>query len=129
MTNTPAARGRTATPGLQTPLEWFAGTGAFLVEIALAVTVAAAAYRAAGRGAGGWIAAIVALTLLIAIWARWMSPNAGHRLPVAGRLMLGTALTLLAAAAIFLTGQHLWGILLAVIGVAVTVVAQVMLES
>ncbi|WP_084614765.1 DUF2568 domain-containing protein [Nakamurella lactea] len=123
-TRSPAGAREAGVPG--TPLEWAVGTAAFAVEVALAVTVAVAAYRSVDGGALGWLAAVVALAALVAVWGRWMSPKAPRRLPRPGRLVLGPVLTVIAAAAILAVGSPAWGLTLGVAGVAVTLVAQSM---
>lgn len=127
MTNTGTPQ--TDRPGVpQGALEWTVGTAAFAVEIALAVTVAVAGYRSVDGGPLGWLVGAAALVVLFAIWGRWMSPRAPRRLPLPGRLILGSALTLAAAAAIAVTGALVWGIVLAVVGVAVILVGQPLLD-
>lgn len=123
----PPARWNTE-PGVPgTPLEWAVGAAAFAVEIALAGTVAVVGYRWADGGALGWILAVVALAVLFVVWGRWMSPRAPQRLPLPGRLVLGSALTLAAAAGIF-AGSPVWGVILAVVGVGVGLIGQPMLD-
>ena len=95
-------------PPPSTPLEWVAATGAFLVELALVGTLGVAAYRLAGGGLLGWVAATVAAVALIAVWATWMAPRAGHRLPLAGRLALGCGLVLLVAGLTHASGLTTW---------------------
>lgn len=112
-------------PGVpSTPWEWVVGTAAFLVELALAGTVAVAAYRLADGGAMGVTAAIVAACALIAVWARWMAPRSHRRLPRAGRLVLGGALVLLAAVAAYISGLPTWAWVFGVIGLLVVGASQ-----
>lgn len=107
-----------------TPVEWAVGTAAFLVELALIGTLAVAAYRLADGGILGWAAAVGATVAVVAVWATWMAPRALHRLPRAGRLLLGCGLVLLAAVAAYLSGLHAWGWAFGIIGVLVIGVSQ-----
>lgn len=123
--STALAQSGSREPGVpETPLDWAVGTAAFLVELALAGTLAVAAYRLAGGGIGGWIAGAAALVGLFVVWGTWMSPKAGHRLPVAGRLLLGCGLVLLVAALAYWSGLQAWGWWLGIGGLVVTAVAQ-----
>lgn len=112
-----------------TPLGWAAATGAFLVELALIATLAMAVHRLVGGGVLGWIAGGAAVVVLIAVWARWMSPRAPRRLALAGRLVLGCALVLGAAALAHLAGMSTWAGWFAVLGVLLTVAGQSLMDS
>ncbi|MEO6957592.1 MAG: DUF2568 domain-containing protein [Antricoccus sp.] len=115
-------------PSLDTTGDWIFGTAAFAVEIALAVGAAMIGYRyVVARGSAIWaaIAAVIALALLVSIWATWMAPNADHRLGLAGRLILGTALILIVAAGLIGTGANTFGWTLGAVGIVVTLAAQV----
>lgn len=56
------------------PLEWVAGTGAFLVELALIGTAAVAARLLVG-GVLGWVAGFASAAAVVAVWATWMAPR------------------------------------------------------
>ncbi|USQ79110.1 YrdB family protein [Ornithinimicrobium faecis] len=114
-------------PGVPgTPLEWAAGTGAFLVELALVGTAAVATRLLVGGGLG-WVAGLASAVVVVAIWATWMGPRSNRRLPLAGRLVLGCGLVVLAAALAHTAGLTSWawwfggvGLLLTVAGQALT---------
>lgn len=123
MTTPPA--GDAPRPGHpSTPLEWVVGTAAFLMEMALAGTLAVAAYRLADGEVLGIAAAVVATIALIAVWATWMAPRARRRLPRAGRLVLGGALVLLAAVTAYSSGLHAWGWWFGAVGLLVIGLSQ-----
>lgn len=103
---------------------WVAGLGAFVVELALIVTLAMAVHRLAGGGLLGWVAGAAAVAVLIALWARWMAPRAAGRLPLAGRLVLGCALVLGAAGLAQLAGMSPWAAWFGGVGVLLTVAGQ-----
>lgn len=110
-----------------TALGWAAGTGAFLVELALIGTLAVAGHRLTG-GPLGWVLGTVLVVLLVAVWAIWMSPRAPQRLPLPGRLVLGCGLVVLAAVLAHLGGLTNWSWWFGVVGVVLTVVGQTLME-
>lgn len=121
-----------ARPGTapETALEWIAGTAAFAVEIALVVTAGVVAHRLASPGGpvAAWAGAVLGVAAVIAVWSRWMSPQADHRLDLAGRLLLGCTLVVAVALGAGLTGSTTWALLLGIGGVAVTATAQTLLR-
>ncbi|WP_256839906.1 DUF2568 domain-containing protein [Ornithinimicrobium faecis] len=116
--------GRPAPAHPSTPLEWVAGTGAFIVELALMGTLAVAAHRLADGGLLGWLAGAVAVVALVSVWATWMAPRSGRRLALAGRLLLGCGLVLLAAGLAHLSGLTTWAWWFGGLGLLLTVSGQ-----
>lgn len=126
-----AAVTRRASGTPETALDWIAGTGAFAVEIALAVTWGVLGHRLGSRLAGpigGLIGVVVAVAVLIGGWSTWMSPKSDHRLGLTGRLVLGCALVAIAAAGAWFTGSTTWALILGGAGIGITIVAQTLLD-
>lgn len=108
-------------------LEWTVGTVAFLAEIALVVVAGRAAFHVTGGGAVGGLATLAAVILTVGIWARWMSPRAGRRLRLQGRLLLGSTLMTGVGTAAILTGSSAAGWALGIGGALATLIGQPML--
>lgn len=129
MTTTTSSSARTGNAP-ENAIEWIAGTAAFAVEIALVVTAGVIAHRLASPGGSvaAWAGAVLGVAAVVAVWSRWMSPQADHRLDLAGRLLLGCGLVAAAALCADLTGSTTWALLLGIGGVAVTAVGQTLLR-
>jgi hypothetical protein len=82
----------------------------FLVELA-----GIAAFGYWGLQAGGPGLAVVAVAVAIAVWAVVVAPKARNRLTQEQRDIVGTAILLLASAALIAAGQPVVGIGLAVV--------------
>lgn len=101
------------------------------MEIALTITAGVVGHRlgsAAGGPVVGWLGALVAVALLVGTWSRWMSPQADHRLELAGRLLLGCGLVVVVALGAAATGSTTWALALGIGGVAITAAAQTLLR-
>lgn len=100
----------------------------FALEIALFIAAGITAYRLAGGGVGGWLVTAAVVVALAAVWGTWMSPKAGHRLDTGARIVLGSVLVLAAAVGLAATGSVAAGVVLALVGVPLTVVGQATLD-
>jgi hypothetical protein len=121
--------GRTPDPGaavVSTPSLLALAVTAFVVEVALFGGVGAVAHHAAGGGARGWVAAVLATAGVLVLWGLLIAPKArarlgtGPRLVVTGALCVGTAYGLVQA------GYAGWGWFVGVAGLVV-VAAQLVL--
>ena len=101
---------------------WVLGVLAFAAEIFLAFGAGMFALEVA-PDAWGLAAMMAAVVVVVAIWARWMSPKSPRRLKVGARVLLGCGL-FVAVGALMSAASIWWGPLLALAGSAVTVVAQ-----
>jgi hypothetical protein len=102
-----------------------AETVAFLSELLLLGALGVVGWR---LGTGALISiALAALypALAALIWALWVAPRAARRLADPWRLVGQIALFLVAAALAVITGMAVWGVLLAVVGIAAFVAVRV----
>ena len=77
----------------------------FLLELAGIAAVAYWGYNASS-GTLRWILAVGAAVVLIAVWAVVIAPKADNRIPQDARILLGSAVLLIAAALLFTTDQR-----------------------
>lgn len=77
----------------------------FLLELAGAAALAYAAFDLAGDGVVRIVAAVAAAALFIGVWAFVVAPKAANGLSQPQKDVIGTALLLLAAVALWLAGQ------------------------
>lgn len=131
----PASQGRPApnTPGhgpelFSTPSLLALAVVAFVVELALFGGVGAIAYRAAGGGLVGWLAAAGATALVLVLWGLFMAPKGTFRLGPRVRVVVSAALCLGTAYGLVDAGWPAWGWFVGIAGLAV-VVAQLVLPT
>lgn len=72
------------------------------VEIAVLVAVVRAGLALAGGGVSGWLLGLVALAVVIALWALWGAPKSATRLDGAALLSFKCAIFAVAAGAFFI---------------------------
>ncbi|MDQ3870650.1 MAG: YrdB family protein [Chloroflexota bacterium] len=76
----------------------------FLLELGAIVAVAYWGYYT-GPGGLRWVLAVGAPVVLIVVWALVIAPGAGEPIPQQARALLGSAVLLAAAAALYVVGQ------------------------
>lgn len=94
----------------------------------LLIFAAGAGVFALVSGPMQWPAAIVAALAVVVIWASFMSPKAGRRLVLRGRIVVGCLLFLVAGGLWALSNVY-GGLLTIVLGCAVTILAQPMMAK
>ncbi|MGX7677953.1 YrdB family protein [Jatrophihabitans sp. DSM 45814] len=92
----------------------------FEVAVFLAELWMLAVLAVVGARLGNNIAVSIALAILLptaasALWAYWLAPRAGHRLPHPLRLLAKLALVVAAAALLGLTGSAIWAAVFGVV--------------
>lgn len=97
---------------------------AFVVEIALLVIAVVAVRALVGGGLGGWFAAGAALLTIGVVWGLLVAPTAPYVLSPGPRAGLAAAIFLAVSGAALWAGLVTTGVLLALIGVPVMVIAQ-----
>ena len=124
---------RRPTPGhgtelVSTPSLLALAVVAFVVELALFGGVGAVAFRAAGGGWPGWLAALAATALVLLVWGLFVAPKGRLRLGAGARVVLSAALCVGTALALVASGWPRWGWFVGLAGIAV-VAAQVVLPT
>ena len=76
----------------------------FLLELGGIAAVAIAGYRLAGASPLGWVVAVTGAALFVVAWALIVAPKAANGLSQGRKDLIGTALLLLAAAALGFAG-------------------------
>ena len=125
--------GKRPTPGhgpvlVSTPGLLALAVVAFVVELALFGGVGAIAFRAAGGGWSGWLAAIAATALVLVVWGVFVAPKGRLRLGTGARVLVSAVLCVGTAYGLVTAGWTLWGWFVGVAGLAV-VAAQVVLPT
>jgi hypothetical protein len=121
--------GRTPDPGaavVSTPSLLALAVTAFVVEVALFGGVGAVAHHAAGGGARGWVAGVLATAGVLVLWGLLLAPRARARLGTGSRLVLTSALCVGTAYGLVHAGFTWWGWFVGVVGLSV-VAAQLVL--
>jgi hypothetical protein len=77
----------------------------FALEVSGVVAVAYVAYQAT-EGPFRWALAIGAPAVVIGLWAFVIAPGASNPIPAGARVVLGSAVLLVAAGALYLAGQE-----------------------
>ncbi len=126
-------RPKRPTPGhgpelFSTPSLFALAVVAFVVELALFGGVGAIAFRAAGGGWSGWLAALAATVLVLVVWGLFVAPKGRLRLGTGARVLVSAALCVGTAYGLVAAGWPRWGWFVGVAGLAV-VAAQVALPT
>jgi hypothetical protein len=93
------------------------------VNLALALALefamlAALGYWAFGLAHGGWmgaVAAAIAIAAAIALWAIWGAPKSARRLKMPGLLLFKIVIFGLAVTCLWVAGQPVWAVALALL--------------
>jgi hypothetical protein len=101
---------------------------AFVVELALFGGVGAIAFRAAGGGWAGWLAALAATGLVLLVWGLFVAPKGRLRLGTGARVLLSGALCVGTAYGLIAADWPGWGWFVGLAGLVV-VAAQVVLPT
>ena len=95
--------------------------GRFLLELTAIAAVGFWGYQVVGPPPARIVVAIGAAATLITFWALVVAPKADNTIPADGRILIGSAVLLLAAAALAIAGQATLGIAFAMAVVVNTV--------
>lgn len=94
----------------------------FLLELAAVAALAWSGYHATDESLLRWLAAVAVPVVLVVIWAFVVAPKADNPIPQTTRMLIGSALLLVTAGALSLTGQPVAAIVFAALVVLNTVV-------
>lgn len=111
--------------------QWVWAAAAFAAELAMLAVAGIASYRLARPAGLAWaiVAAVGAVAVFVAIWSLWMAPTAAYRLPLRPRVVAACAIVLATAALLAASGPIRTAVVYAVLGCAVMVIAQPVINS
>ena len=76
------------------------------------------------EGPSGWILGGAVALIIAMVWARWIGPRSGRRLPDPPRMLLEVGIFVALAGALIETGAPVWGLALLVAEIATAVSAR-----
>ena len=88
---------------------------AFALELVMLAAFGYWAFAAAPGGWLSWLAALAIVAVVIAIWAVWGAPKSTRRLKMPGLLVFKIAIFGLAVIGLWVAGQPVWALALAVV--------------
>ena len=88
---------------------------AFALELVMLAAFGYWAFAAAPGGWLSWLAALAIIVAAIAIWALWGAPKSARRLKMPGLLVFKIAMFGLAVIGLWVAGQPVWALMLAVV--------------
>lgn len=88
---------------------------AFALELVMLAAFGYWAFAAAPGGWLSWLAALAIIAVAVAIWAVWGAPKSARRLKMPGLLVFKIAMFGLAVVGLWVAGQPVWALMLAVV--------------
>ena len=88
---------------------------AFALELVMLLAFGYWAFSAAPGGWLSWLAALAIIATAVAIWAIWGAPKSARRLKMPGLLVFKVVIFALAVIGLWVAGQPVWALVLAVV--------------